>query len=370
MAALARLAGRGAGAAVVAPGPIDDARWRLVVVADGFARLEPLGLDMRAAGMETIESSIASLDEEAIAGAASLLSVASVDEDVAPLVELGAEAPRRPQRRRPEVWVDVLGPVEVSGWAEPIGRHRKLEELVVYLATHAERPVSGERVRCAVWAESEVGAKTFVQAVSRARRCLGGQAYLPPASAGVYCLGPEKVGCIWPLFKELAAAATAASRSNPSESMALWSEALGLVRGEPFAGVAKGTYVWAWSEQLVYEMQVAITRAADALGAMALAQDDPDTALWATRQGLLAMPEHAVAVRLGDAGGRPSPRPRRAELGLPCPAPSRTGPGPPGRGAGRDRRALRDAAGRAAGPTPLWRQVPGQVGPPLSVESG
>ncbi len=146
-------------------------------------------------------------------------------------------------------------------------------------------------MRCAVWAESEVGAKTFVQAVSRARRCLGGQAYLPPASAGVYRLGPEKVGCSWTLFKELAAAATAVSRSNPGESMALWSEALGLVRGEPFAGVAKGTYVWAWSEQLVYEMQVAITRAADALGAMALAEDDPDTALWATRQGLLAMPE-------------------------------------------------------------------------------
>jgi hypothetical protein len=38
-------------------------------------------------------------------------------------------------------------------------------------------------------------------------------------------------------------------------------------------------------------MQVSITRAADALGTLALAQDDPDTASWATRQGLLAMPQ-------------------------------------------------------------------------------
>jgi hypothetical protein len=301
---LASLAGPGSGTAVVAPGPVAGVTWRLAVVADGFARLEPLGLDLQAATgadpspdrsppPEALDVSIASLDEEAIAGAASLLAAADHDEDVAPLVALGSEAPRSlpvHRRQRQEVWVDVLGPVEVTGWAEPVGRRRRLEELVTYLALHPERPVSGERIRCAVWTETELSAKSFVQAVSRARRHLGGPAFLPEAAGGAYGLNPDKVGCSWSLFKELTAAA-AAARSNPAEAMGLWSQALALVQGEPFAGVAKGSYVWAWSEQVVYEMQVAITRAADALGTLALAQDDPETALWATRQGLLAMPE-------------------------------------------------------------------------------
>jgi hypothetical protein len=288
---LAALATAGSGVALVAPGPVQGARWRLSVVADGFARLEPLGLAVRVAGMEALESSIASLDEEAIDRAASLLAAASHDEDVAPLVELGAEGPRPGRRPRPrshhDVWVDVLGPVEVTGWAEPIGRHRKLEELVVFLASQEQRPVPGEEIRCAVWPDTEIGAKGFVQAVSRTRRHLGGRAHLPEAAGGAYRLGPG-VGYSWTRFQELA---SAAARANPTQALSLWSEALDLVRGEPFAGVAKGTYVWAWSRRLVYEMQVSITRAADALGTLALAQDDPDTASWATRQGLLAMPQ-------------------------------------------------------------------------------
>jgi hypothetical protein len=306
LAELARRVGGGCGVAVVARGPIEDARWRLSVVAEGFARLEgPLGIDvghLRATGdigrwaertgEAVVETDVGHLDEGAIAAAAALLSAASHDDDVAPLVELGAEAPRvrpRPRREHHDVWVDVLGPVKVTGWAEPIGRRRKLEELVVYLATHDE-PVPAERIRCAVWPDTEVKTKSFIQAVSRARRHLGGPAYLPEAAHGAYRRGPG-VGCSWIRFKELAAAA---ARSDRDDSIALWRQALSLVRGEPFAGVAKGTYVWAWSPgpgPTVYNMQVAITRAADTLGTLALAHDDPDTALWATRQGLLAMPE-------------------------------------------------------------------------------
>ncbi len=291
------LARPGSGIAVLARGPIPGARWRLSVVPEGFARLEgPTGLDvheLRATGWEppVVETDVGDLDQAAIDGAASLLSAASHDDDVAPVVHLDGEGARPTQRcgsRDYDVWVDVLGPVEVSGWAEPVGRRRKLEELVVYLATH-ERPVPAERLRCAVWAEVEVTSKTFVQAMSRARRHLGGQAFLPEAAGGAYRLGPG-VGCSWSAFKELTGAAGAAARSDPDQAMALWRQALSLVRGEPFAGVTKGSYIWAWSEGLAYEMQVAITRAADALGTLALAQDDPDTAEWAVRQGLLAMP--------------------------------------------------------------------------------
>lgn len=287
---LSSVAGTGSGVAVVGAGPIEGARWRLVVVAEGFARLEPLGLDVRIAGVDgPLATTVDGLDTKAITGAAELLSTASREDDVAPPAESGddeARGARRPRRPRYEVWVDVLGPVEITGWAEPVGRRPKLEELVAYLATHPERPVMAERLRCAVWAESDVSSKTFVQALSRARRCLGGQVHLPEASAGSYHLGPG-VGCSWERFKELAAAA---GRARPTDAVELWRQALDLVRGEPFDCVARGTYVWAWSEQLVYEMQVAITRAADALGSLALAADDPDLALWATRRGLVAMP--------------------------------------------------------------------------------
>ena len=86
----------------------------------------------------------------------------------------------------------------------------------------------------------------------------------------------------------------------------------------------------AWSEQLVYEMQGAITRAADALGAMAPAQDDLTLPCGATRQGLLAMPEQLslfdwemrVAAHRHDLDG--------LKPGLPCPPPGRAGPGPAG----------------------------------------
>jgi hypothetical protein len=294
---VAGLARPGSGIAVLARGPLESARWRLHVVAEGFARLKgPAGLDvheLRATGWESpaVETDVGDLDQAAIDGAASLLSAASHDDDVAPVVHLDGEGPRAVQRCASEdydVWIDVLGPVEVRGWAEPVGRRRKLEELVVYLATH-ELPVPGERLRCAVWAEVEIASKSFIQAMSRARRHLGGQAHLPEAAGGAYRLGPG-VGCSWSAFKELTGAAAAAARSDPAQAMALWRQALSLVRGEPFAGVTKGSYIWAWSEGLAYEMQVAITRAADALGTAALAQDDPDTAEWAIRQGLLAMP--------------------------------------------------------------------------------
>jgi hypothetical protein len=294
---VAGLARPGSGIAVLARGPVESARWRLHVVQEGFARLEgPTGLDvheLRATGWEppVMETDVGDLDQAAIDGAASLLSAASHDADVAAVLHLNGDGPRVVQRYGREdydVWVDVLGPVVASGWAEPVGRRRKLEELVVYLATH-ELPVPGERLRCAVWAEVEVASKSFIQAMSRARRHLGGQAFLPEASSGAYRLGPG-VGCSWSAFKELTGAAGAAVRSDPDQAMALWRQALSLVRGEPFAGVTKGSYIWAWSEGLAYEMQVAITRAADALGTLALAQDDPDTAEWAVRQGLLAMP--------------------------------------------------------------------------------
>nr|MDP9420829.1 hypothetical protein [Actinomycetota bacterium] len=292
LAALAEVARPGSGVVLVAEGPIPGAVWRLAAVEDGYARLEPLGLDVRVAGLAgALETNVGDLDEDAIAAAAGLLAAASHDEDVAPLVEITAEPPRRarpPRRRDHDVWVKVLGPVEICGWAKPVGSRRKYEEVVAYLATH-EGPVRGERLRAAVWPETDLDPKSFREAISRVRAHLGREArHLPEARAGAYHLA-DSVGCDWAWFQALSAAA---ARSSPSEAMALWREALELVRGEPFGGGLEEArpYLWAYSELLVYEMQVAITKAADALAELALAHDDPEMALWATGQGHLATP--------------------------------------------------------------------------------
>ena len=295
MARLAEATAAGSGVALVGPGPFAGATWRLVVVDDGRARLEPLGLVVRAAGApQALEVDIGALDDHDIATASGLLAAASSD-DVARPADVAADASdhreSRVIRRRYEVWVKVLGPVEVSGWARPAGLRRKYEEILAYLATHEGR-VGGERFRFALWPDKELDPKSFREAMSRVRGHLGRDTgHLPPAVAGAYFLGDE-VGSDWTLFKQLSAAAGSAARSDPTEAIALWREALELVRGEPFGGGLHdaGAYGWAYSEMLVYEMQRQITDAAHHLAELALAADDPETTLWATKQGHLATP--------------------------------------------------------------------------------
>ena len=294
LARLAKPCGAGSGVALVGPGPFPGATWRLVMVEDGHARLEPLGLVVRAAAApRALESDLGALDYDAIADAAGLLSAASCDDDVEAVAQISAVTPevRAVDRRQYEVWVGVLGSVEVSGWAKPVGLRRKYEEIVAYLATHEGR-VGGERLRLALWPDKELDPKSFREAMSRVRGHLGRDAgHLPAAVGGAYFLG-DRVGCDWTLFKQLSTAAASAARSNAAEAMALWREALELVRGEPFGGGLheQGAYGWAYSELLVYDMQREITEAADGLAELALAYDDADTTLWATRQGHLASP--------------------------------------------------------------------------------
>lgn len=248
---------------------------------------------MRAsAAPEVLASDLSHLDHQAIAAAAELLSAASHDEDVAPLLEATPEPVQAPSPalvgRDHEVWVRVLGPVEVTGWSKPIGPRRKYEEIVAYLATH-DRAVVAERLRTAVWPDKELDPKSFREAMSRVRSHLG-RDHLPPAARGAYRLG-QSVGCDWARFRELSVAARTA-RADSTRAIALWREALELVRGEPFGGGLHeaSAYGWAYSEMLVYDMQREITEAADTLAELALANGDIETTLWATRQGHLATP--------------------------------------------------------------------------------
>jgi hypothetical protein len=119
--------------------------------------------------------------------------------------------------------------------------------------------------------------------VSLLRKALGPD-LVPEAQKGAgYHLAPD-VSCDWTTFSELVASAT-----GPDE-IDLLRDALSLVRGSPFEGVAPGTFTWAWTELFVSRMEVAVASAAKRLGELALAQNDSEVAIWAILQGLSASP--------------------------------------------------------------------------------
>jgi hypothetical protein len=172
----------------------------------------------------------------------------------------------------------IFGSVDAHDWRSPPERAVVLE-LACYLALHRERPVSGESLRAALRPDGskEQSAKTLRTYLSMLRKALGPDA-LPSRPSGGYQLA-SWVTTDWERFIEL-------SRSDDVDDAL---EALSLIRGRPFEGVASGTYAWAFSEFLVSEMEVAVaslvTRVVDQL----VESSDLERALSAVRQGLRAV---------------------------------------------------------------------------------
>jgi DNA-binding SARP family transcriptional activator len=288
------------GAPIIVHATRDSTHHQFRIEADGTARLEPLGLVVHAAG----------LDLEVVSGASELLAAAARETDpptsdsddpgerVVDLIaaEAAIAADSSPPTEEaeasvePTVWVRVLGPVEIDGWASPPERP-KATEMIVHLASH-DRPVGADRLRAALWPEG-VNDATFRSAVSRSRRWLGtasnGEDHLRAIEDGRYRLGPS-VACDWQDFRRLVARARAAEDSDAA--MELFREAIQLVRGEPFAEVLPNTYGWAWAEQLVSAIEVAVSDAAAELGRLAMARGDVATAGWAASRGLAVCPGH------------------------------------------------------------------------------
>jgi DNA-binding SARP family transcriptional activator len=277
-------------AGLVASGPIPEARLRLVIGPDGGGVLHPLGLELGCA-----------VDTEAVATTVAGLSSSVATRPARPTLE-GPGSETQPEGPG----VLVLGPVVVR-WPPVPGRRRptrrKLEEVVVYLATHPQRPVPAERLRTAIWPLSEderageVADSSFRATMSRTRAALGtgptGRPYLPEACDGCYQLDAA-FGCDWVDFDAL----VRRSRSTPApEAMALLGEALGLVRGAPFADSPRGAFGWAWSEQLVSAIEVAVADAAERLADLALAAGDHATARRAVEKGLLVVPSRESLYR-------------------------------------------------------------------------
>lgn len=184
--------------------------------------------------------------------------------------------------------VRVLGRPEVIGWQREPTR-RAVPELACFLALHSDRNVPGEEIRAAMWPgdleTTESSMKHLHNVVSRLRTCLGKE-YVPVTSKGSgYRLSPE-IRTDWDRFQEL----TGRAANGEGDEAELLREALGLVRGAPFEGVAPGTFTWAWTELFVARIEVSVTKAAVRLSSLLLEAGDVAGSRWAVFQGLSAVP--------------------------------------------------------------------------------
>ena len=231
--------------------------------ASGPTADEGADADMKAPFVEAIDLAATALPD-----------VATPSSD---LPVLGAD---HPEAEPLSVRVNVLGTVGVDGWREPPSR-AIVVELACYLALHPDRPIPGDELRAALWPDGdrEASAKSLRTYVSLLRRYLGGE-HVPSATGAGYRLA-DTVTTDWAVFVRLTAAD--ADRSQLEE-------ALGLVRGRPFASTPPGSFGWVYSELLVSEMESAIAGMAHRLAALCLDGDDAAGAAAAVRRGLLAVP--------------------------------------------------------------------------------
>jgi DNA-binding SARP family transcriptional activator len=191
-----------------------------------------------------------------------------------------------------DVVINVLG--EVEAWRiRPSGDDDRITvakqralEAIAYVALR-QSSVDREDVQAALWPDGTNSAKTFSNAIWEARRVLGSDArgadLLPDAIEGRYTMS-DRVGTDYGLFCDLVAGA---AEVDPELSAALLTEALGLVRGEPFVGVGR-SYAWVGPHRGMIAAQV--LDAAERLAEVRLARGDWRGAEWAARQGLRAMP--------------------------------------------------------------------------------
>jgi hypothetical protein len=200
--------------------------------------------------------------------------------------------------------IRVLGPVNVSGWALPPER-AIVTELACYLALHSGRRLTGDELRVALWPDpdKEPSAKTLRSYLSLLRKAVG-TANLPSAGGSGYGIG-ERVTTDWDEFRQLAGA----------EGLEPKLQALELVRGRPFAGVASGTYAWVFAELWVSDMEIQIGQLALQVAGLSLERGDHETAVRALRQGLLGAPSDLALWKsyLSVAGALSPGRLERAE---------------------------------------------------------
>ncbi|HEX6419033.1 MAG TPA: BTAD domain-containing putative transcriptional regulator [Acidimicrobiales bacterium] len=194
-----------------------------------------------------------------------------------------------------EVLVKVLGEVEAvrlgpGGEEKLVPTRQRGLEAITYLAMR-ESAVDREDLEASLFPDGANASKTIYNTVSAARNLLGDDLF-PPPSAGRYELSPA-VATDYGLFCDLVAEAD--ETDDPGAAADLLTEALRLVRGEPFTGAGRG-YAWVGPHRGIIVAQV--VDAAEELAEVRLAVGDWRSAEWAARQGLRAFPSDERMYRL------------------------------------------------------------------------
>jgi nucleoid-associated protein YgaU len=329
------------GVATVLLGDAESATARIVIAADGTARLDPLGVTFRAAALPAASGdhvaqllAAEALTADAPVPAASERSGetdspaepnASGNGHQAPLplthepaaIDHTPPSDRMVERdgpgqtghlahREPEpadddddahnldgrLLVRVLGQPRVVEW--PHLRRRELV-LVVYLACRGE-PVQASSVQHALWGGRAVQGKTFWNLVARTRTALGiidGEPVMPPADRSRNTLRlSDLVTTDLALLRTLYERALSAPSARAIE---LLGKALALVEGEPFDAAG---YDWAHHDhQYVAEASGLIEQAVGHLVELATQAGELDVAREALVRGLRGLPGNEVLYR-------------------------------------------------------------------------
>jgi DNA-binding SARP family transcriptional activator len=201
-----------------------------------------------------------------------------------PIVELpdAEPTPKAPAgHARPSPRVNVLGPFEVVGVAEPL--HPKQAELVLALALHSPVGLSNSALCTLLGADADhpKPADSVRQLITRTRRRLGrasdGREHIIHLGSGIYVLHDD-VRLDWADFSALAGRGRA--DRNPADLRA----ALELVSGQPF----HECYHWWIDIALIETMRAEIVDTAGLLARLELAAGQPQAAGRAARIGLSA----------------------------------------------------------------------------------
>jgi DNA-binding SARP family transcriptional activator len=305
------------GIAIVAPGSLQEASWRLVATADGQLEVPPLRRHVQAQRVSTTH----------LAGIAALLGLAArrgdVSSDTPPygtiassgsspngevlkvevptMLPLDGEsvapsvAPGAQVTPRPAVEVGVLGSLDIRGLVVAPERS-KATELIAWLVFHG-RHGSTDEVATALWPMGASGGSQH-NVIWDARRALGEDA---EGNSLLVRAGNLKLSSLvttdWAHFLELTACDDRDTRVA----------ALSLVRGKPFGDVD-----WPWStvEGFVATMEAEICDLASAIGEQALLDGEASLAAHAAEQGILASPYderlYRLLMRASDALGNPA----------------------------------------------------------------
>jgi DNA-binding SARP family transcriptional activator len=209
----------------------------------------------------------------------------------------GADAVRQVERARPGtrqmLRIGVLGTLTINGQAGALLPAQS--QLIVALALHPGG-LSNSRLRTLLGADAghPKPADSLRQLIARTRRALGKagdkREWIEHQGHGHYALHPDA----WVDWREFGTLTTTGGSGGSSPlastnrlegaSCVPLTEALSLIRGQPFTGC----YYWWLEPELVDSVTARIVAAAEALANLRLAAQDPAAAVRAARIGLAA----------------------------------------------------------------------------------